>query len=336
MKNSFRVALVGCGAISGNHIKAILAAGQTLCALCDVDTSRTRATLEKYALGDLPCYTDYVALLQQEHPDAVHICTPHDLHAPMITEALKRGIHVLCEKPLCISIDELKALRQTVAESTAQLGICFQNRYEPTMLRLKELAKGGVRGGYATVVWKRDEAYYRSGAWRGTWKHEGGGVMINQAIHTLDILQWVCGFPTHVTAHISNDHLQNVIEVEDTATALFETAGGQKLHFFATTAASTDFPVQLNLRLASGEVVFATNNLLLTDAGKRADGSAGEAEELIGKSVWGTGHKRLIADFYAHLRAGTPFPIGLEEAEKVNRLVLAMYQSQGKRIEISM
>ena len=336
MKNSFRVALVGCGAISGNHIKAILAAGQTLCALCDVDLSRIQATLEKYALDSLPCYTDYVELLQREQPDAVHICTPHDLHVPMIIEALKHGIHVLCEKPLCISLDGLDALKKAVASSTAQLGVCFQNRYEPTMLRLKELAKDGVRGGYATVVWKRDEAYYRSGAWRGTWKHEGGGVMINQAIHTLDILQWVCGFPTHVTAHLSNDHLQDVIEVEDTATAMFEGADGQKLHFFATTAASTDFPVQLNLCLASGEVVSATNDMLLINTGKRSTGSTGEAEELIGKSVWGTGHKRLIADFYAHLRAGTPFPIGLEEAEKVNRLVLAMYQSQGKRIEIPM
>lgn len=332
MKNSFRVALVGCGAISGNHVKAILAAEQQLCALCDIDPSRTQTLLEKHALGDLPCYTNYTELLEQEKPDAVHICTPHYLHAPMIAEALKRGIHVLCEKPLCISLDEIKILREAVAKSTAQLGICFQNRYEPNMLRLKELAKGGVLGGCGYVVWNRDQAYYRSGEWRGTWDKEGGGVMINQAIHTLDILQWVCGMPTHVTAHVSNDHLKGVIEVEDTASALFETADGKTLHFFATTASKTDFPVRLEVRLASGEVVLATNQMLVVDQARQADH---QAETQIGKTVWGNGHKKLIADFYGHLSASTPFPIGIEEAEKSIRLIMAMYASNGNRIEIS-
>lgn len=330
-ERTFRVALVGCGAISGNHIHAILSAGQELCALCDIDPAQAQAAIEKNELKQLPVYTDYETMLECEHPDAVHICTPHNLHAPMSIAALKRDIHVLCEKPLCISMEQMTALRTAVKESRAQLGVCQQNRYEPNMLRLKELTERGIRGGCGFVVWKRDEAYYASGAWRGTWKEEGGGVMINQALHTLDILQWVCGMPTHVTAHIANDHLKDVIEVEDSAMARFETADGKILHFFATTAASTDFPVRLDIRLQSGEHVSATNQLLYIDQTREMNT---QNDVVLGKAEWGTGHKRLISDFYDCLATDRHFPLDESEGEKVIRLILAMYASNGNRIQI--
>ena len=327
----FRVALIGCGAISGNHVNAILSAGQTLCALCDVEIHRAKALAEKFDLQELPLYTDYKEMLDREHPDALHIATPHYLHAEMVTEALGRNIHVLCEKPIGISLDQLEAIKKAVSQSSAQLGICQQNRYEPMMLRLKELAKDGVKGGNGYVVWKRDAAYYRSGAWRGTWAEEGGGVMINQALHTLDILQWICGMPTHVTAHCANDSLKGVIEVEDTASARFETADGTVLHFYATNSAGTSFPVHLEIKLASGESVLATNKFLAY--GSKIETAPEEAPH-VGKAVWGSGHVRLIKDFYRCLAENQPFPIGIEEAEKVIRLILAMYRSQGERIEV--
>lgn len=331
MKKQFRVALVGCGAIAGNHITAIREAGQTLCALCDIDPAQAQIKIEKYSPGALPVYTDYIEMLEREKPDAVHICTPHYLHAEMCAAALERNIHVLCEKPLCISPEQLDSLRTAVNKSTAQLGICLQNRYNPNFLRLRELTQNGVQGGCGYVVWKRDEAYYRSGAWRGTWAEEGGGVMINQAIHTLDLLQWTCGMPTHVTAHVSNDHLRGVIEVEDTASARFETADGNTLHFFATTASNTDFPVRLEVRLKSGEVVLATNKLLVVDCLRQDEQNDGD---YVGKAVWGNGHQALIADFYNCLAESRPFPIGIAEGEKSVRLIFAMYASNGARVAI--
>ena len=330
-KTTFRVALVGCGAISGNHIKAILAAGQELCALCDIDPTHAQAVVQKYELGDLPIYTDYNMMLDTEKPDAVHICTPHYLHAPMSVAALERNIHVLCEKPLCISLEELKTLRAAVKKSHAQLGVCHQNRYEPNMIRLCELAREGVLGGCGYVVWNRDVAYYNSAAWRGTWEQEGGGVMINQALHTLDILQWVCGMPTQVTAHCFNDRLRGMIEVEDTATARFETADGKTLHFFATTSATVNFPVRLEIQLRSKEVILAGNNLLVSDSITERNE---KSEAVVGKSVWGNGHKALISDFYACIAENRPFPIDVSEGEKVIRLILAMYTSNGERIKI--
>ncbi len=326
-----RVAVIGCGSIASNHITSIQNAGQMLCALCDIDRSHAEAVAERYGLSGVPIYEDYLEMLSVQSPDAVHICTPHYLHAPMCVAALERNIHVLCEKPLCISMEQLATVRRAAENSSAYLGVCQQNRYEPNFLRLRELTQGGVVAGGGFVLWKRDENYYRSGAWRGTWEQEGGGVMINQALHTLDLLQWMCGMPEKVTSHISNDHLKGVIEVEDTAQALFECADGRRLSFYATTAAGADFPVSLWFKLASGENVTAEVDLLTVNA-QPLPASVRDAG--IGKTEWGGGHRRLIADFYDCIASGRPFPIDAKEGEKVVRLILGMYASNGEKIDV--
>jgi predicted dehydrogenase len=332
MKTAFRVAVIGCGAISGNHIKGILASDQILCALCDIDPAQSARVIEKYELKDVAVYTDYTELLEKEKPDAVHICTPHYLHTPMCIEALQRNIHVLCEKPLGISMQQLAEVQNAAKNSKAQLGVCQQNRYEPNILRAKELvAEEGFLSAYGDVVWMRNADYYNSADWRGTWKEEGGGVMINQALHTLDLLQWICGMPTHVIAHTANDHLQDVIEVEDMAVARFECADGTLINFYATTSASRSFPAHLRLCLKNKQVLHVETDLIVL-GGENLPRQ--EREEAVGKSVWGTGHKHLISDFYRCIREGEHFPIDAEEASKVIRLILSMYASNGKRIEI--
>ena len=114
MTTPYRVAVIGCGAISGNHIAAIMNAGQSICALCDILPERAQKMIEKHALKNVSVYTDYQTLLDTERPDAVHICTPHDLHAPMAIAALEKNRHVLCEKPLSLSVEQLHDLKQAV------------------------------------------------------------------------------------------------------------------------------------------------------------------------------------------------------------------------------
>ena len=332
MKAEFRVALIGCGSISGNHLGGILDAGQTVCALCDIVPEQATRAAEKFDLPQAKIYTDYVEMLDGEKPDIVHICTPHDLHAPMAIAALERGINVLCEKPLCISMEQLCALREAEKRSTAQLGVCHQNRWKPSMVALREMAQDGVLGAFGSVVWDRDEAYYRSGAWRGTWAHEGGGVMINQALHTLDILQWICGMPTHVTARTELWRLKDVIEVEDTATARFECDGGLPINFFATTAAGASLPISVQLKLADKRNVCSQNRFLLVN--DQPIDIPVKAKPLAGKEVWGTEHAELIGEFYRCLCENEHFPIDVEEGGKVIRLILSMYASNGERIEI--
>lgn len=332
IQKAFRVAVIGCGAISGNHIKGILSTEQTLCALCDIDPAQAARAMEKHGLENIPVYTDYKKMLDAEKPDIIHICTPHYLHAEMCVEALGRNIHVLCEKPLAISIEQLRSIEKAAEESKAQLGVCLQNRYEPNILRAKELADAeGVSAAFGDVVWLRDADYYASGSWRGSWAEEGGGVMINQALHTLDLLQWICGMPTHVLAHTANDHHQGQIEVEDLAAARFECENGTLINFYATTAAGKSFPAHIRLRLNNKQTVHAENDLLTLNGEilreKNREGS-------VGKSVWGNGHKILISDFYSCIAENKPFPIDAREGGKVIRLILSMYASNGKRIEI--
>lgn len=333
---TFRVAVIGCGAISGNHINGILSAGNVICALCDIVPEQAQDSASKYNLGGVPIYTDYVEMLEKEHPDSVHICTPHYLHAPMCVEALRRNINVLCEKPLSINMDQLHAVLEAEKASSARLGVCHQNRYEKNMIWIDDfIREHGIKSAVGLVSWERNEAYYRSGAWRGTILEEGGGVMINQALHTLDLLQMICGMPTHLTSHISNDYHKGYIEVEDTAVAHFELADGVRYHFYATNNATADLPVQLQFVTKDNKKVFATNNIITVDDQlvSVSDSTAAQNPNMVGKAVWGTGHAVLIADYYNCIREGKPFRIPGSEGAKVIQLILSMYNSHGNRIK---
>lgn len=330
MSKSYRVAVIGCGSISGNHIDALIKEGQTVVALCDILPENAQKRAEQFGLN-VPIYTDYLELLEKEKPDAVHICTPHDCHAKIAVAALDKNINVLCEKPLATTLEDYHRVVEAADRSRATFGLVLQNRWLPTMIRLREMAQNGILAGYGSVVWKRDADYYATGAWRGTKEHEGGGVMINQALHTLDILQWVCGMPAYVTARVENWHLQDTIEVEDTAVALFENADGVKTNFFATTAGGRDLPVHLEIQTKDRNTIEAGGRYLVDKTHYESDF---EAKEQVGKEVWGVGHLPLIHDYYGCLEAGKPFPIDAREGGKVLRLILGMYASNGKRIAI--
>ena len=331
MEKVLRVAVVGCGAIAPNHINGILSAGHKVCALCDIDPANAEALAGKFAL-DTEIYTDYIGMLESERPDSVHICTPHYLHAEMCIEALSRGINVLCEKPLCINREQIASVVAAADKSSATLGVCLQNRYEPKIKKLFELAGSEPKAALGVVSWKRDAAYYASGEWRGKTLTEGGGVMINQAIHTLDLLALLAGEAKCVTAHVSNDSLKGVIEVEDTASALFETNDGRRFNFFATNACGGSFPAQIHVVTKDGDKLYADTKLIMKNGVPvETDDVCGEQ---IGKAVWGRGHAILISDFYRCMLSGEKFPIDAREGSKVLRLIFSMYESNGEKTDI--
>ena len=240
-----RVGIIGLGAISPLHVRAILNRGQKITAICDVDSEKRQKVNAEFGLNAEE-YGDYNALLASGKVDVVHVCTPHYLHAEIICTALWANIHVLCEKPLAINFEQLNDIEKAVNNSSATLGVCFQNRYNASVLYLKDFFKGKeITAATANLVWQRDEKYYASGAWRGKKQYEGGGVMINQAIHSLDLLQWICGMPETVIAHCSNNSLQGVIDVEDTAYGLFSLKNGGNFIINATNSAASCFPIVL-------------------------------------------------------------------------------------------
>ena len=151
---TYRVAIIGCGSISANHASALVDAGQHICALCDINVENAEKLKARFSLDDAVIYKDYKQMIETEHPDCVHICTPHYLHAPMIVYALSRDINVLSEKPLCISMEQLEQIRAAARISKAQLGVCQQNRYEGAMLKLKEMADTeGVKAAFGRCMY---------------------------------------------------------------------------------------------------------------------------------------------------------------------------------------
>ncbi len=325
------VAIIGLGSISPLHIDAILSSGHNISAICDIDMERCERVLKKYGINAAK-YSDYRELLDREELDAVHICTPHHLHAEMVCYALSKNVNTLCEKPLAISREQLRDIKAAVYASSAQLGVVFQNRYNATSRYIKQLLDGKpVTAAYANVAWCRGADYYASDAWRGTRAQEGGGVMINQAIHTLDLLAWTCGMPKSVIAHTSNNLLRGVIEVEDTAFGLFSLENGGNFIINATNAAKYTFPITVSLHAGNDTVELTGERLTV-------NGEPVELNDTLtagGKGEWGTGHQTLIADFYRCILSGERFPIGYDEGCKAVKLVLAMYESGGDVIDMA-
>ena len=325
-----RVGIIGLGAISPLHIRAILKYGQKITAICDVDSEKRQKVNAEFGLNAEE-YGDYNALLASGKVDVVHVCTPHYLHAEIICAALGANIHVLCEKPLAINYEQLNDIEKAVKNSSATLGVCFQNRYNASVLYLKEFFKGKeITAATANLVWQRDEKYYASGAWRGKKQYEGGGVMINQAIHSLDLLQWFCGMPETVIAHCSNNSLQGVIDVEDTAYGLFSLKNGGNFVINATNAAKNCFTIISMFHAGDDTVELSGDNLIVN--GKFVTKSDGTP--IFGKEEWGVGHNNLIREFYNCLEKGEKFPIDFYEGSKTVKLILKMYESNGKKINI--
>ena len=325
-----RVGIIGLGAISPLHIRAILKYGQKITAICDVDSEKRQKVNAEFGLNAEE-YGDYNALLASGKVDVVHVCTPHYLHAEIICAALGANIHVLCEKPLAINFEQLNDIEKAVKNSSATLGVCFQNRYNASVLYLKEFFKDKeIIAATANLVWNRGKDYYSSAKWRGKKQYEGGGVMINQAIHTLDLLQWFCGMPESVIAHCSNNSLKNVIDVEDTAFGRFTLKNGGNFIINATNSAASCFPIVLMFQSKTDAVELSGDNLIVN--GKFVTKSDGTP--IFGKEEWGVGHDKLIKEFYNCLENGKKFPIDFYEASKTVKLILKMYQSNGEKVNI--
>lgn len=325
-----RVGIIGIGAIAPLHIRALLNCGEDIVALCDIDTNRCEQAKIEFGL-DAAVYSDFESMLDTERLDVVHVCTPHYLHARMICASLDRGINVLSEKPLAISEEQLSQIEDAVKSSSAQLGICFQNRYNDSVLYIKEYFKDRpITSAYANLTWCRDEQYYSTGAWRGTKAYEGGGVMINQAIHALDILQWFCGMPKTVLAHVSNNSLKNTIEVEDTAFGIFSLENGGNFVVHATNAAKYSFPVYMSFNSGTDVIELSADNLIVNGQFITKENGA----PIFGKTEWGSGHAILIKEYYRCLHQNEKFPVDFYQAKNAVKLILKMYASNGNNISI--
>ena len=326
-----KAVIVGCGNIGAVHAESIRRLeGVSLCAAADIRPERAASYAEKYGCR---AYASLEEMLEKERPDVLHICTPHYLHVPMTAYALQRGIHVFCEKPPVISEEQLDALTRAAAEGPGRAGFCFQNRYNPGVLFIRELLASGrlgkIKGARGIVTWNRGEAYYTQSGWRGRLETEGGGALINQSIHTMDLLGVFLGKPVSVEAQTANHHLPGVIEVEDMMEAYIRYADAAAC-FYATTAYTEDAPPLIELSCEKGIVRMEDPEVTVIWPDGRREHPETVRKQALGKSYWGSGHLDCIADFYRCLRTGERFAQDLDGVRDTIRLMLAAYRSAAK------
>ncbi len=331
-----KVAIVGCGGIAQVHARALSALeGAELCAFVDCKPERAEQMAAQYGKGRAKTYGSLGEMLAAEHPQVVHICTPHALHVPMAMEVLEGGGSVFMEKPPAISTEQFAQLEQTLAGSCGKLGVCFQNRYNSSTRKVDELLREGrlgeIRGGRAFVTWNRNAAYYQNSDWRGNWETEGGGALINQSIHALDLLLRWLGEPEVVEASMKNHHLQGVSEVEDTVEAFLGFSHGMRACFYATTAYVADSPVLIELVCEKGSIRLEGETVTVVYAQGGEAVFRLKAGEATGKSYWGSGHAACIGDFYRSLEEKTPYANDLASVSATLRVMMRMYQSAGMR-----
>ena len=243
-EKKLKVGIIGVGTIGSAHAAAIYLGeipNMRLVALCDISSEKIASLKEKY--GDVPAFTSHTELINSGLCDAVIISTPHYFHPPIAIDAFRAGLNVLTEKPAGVDCASVKQMIAAARDSGKAFGVMFNQRSNKLFSKAQELVASGELGELKRAVWiitnwYRKQAYYDSGDWRATWSGEGGGVLINQAPHNLDLWQWICGMPSAIRAecYVSKFH---DIEVEDDATLFAEYENGATAVFITSTG---DYP----------------------------------------------------------------------------------------------
>lgn len=344
LKGTIRVGIVGCGGIAQVHAGCLdRLEGTELVAAADIRLERAEELTKSHGGR---AYASLEEMLKEENIQVLHICTPHYLHVPMAVSALEQGYQVFMEKPPVMTYEEYDSLKKAAFQSEGQLGLCFQNRYNPGSRQAKELflrnIPGKVIGGRAIVSWSRGKEYYTESGWRGSLKTEGGGALINQAVHSLDLLTLFLGKPLTADAVMANHHLKGIIEVEDMMEAYIRYEEEVTGCFYATTAYCTNMPPIIELHCENMDIrIEEMRAACYTKEGREIESDALPAvltskRDAMGKSYWGAGHLDCITDFYRALSVGEAVPLGLEEVKDSVELMLAVYESARTGKEIAL
>ena len=323
-----RSAIVGCGGIAQVHARALSEMPEAeLIAFADVIPERAETMAGKYGGR---AYSSLDELLGHEKIDVLHICTPHYLHTPMAQAAAERGINVFTEKPPVIDRQQWTEFKQL--GDKVRVGICFQNRYNGSTRALKDLLSTGepgkVLGSRGFVTWRRDAPYYTESGWRGPLSTEGGGALINQAIHTLDLMAYFLGPGQVLGASLSNRHLKGIIEVEDTLEAALDFGDARGL-FYAATAYSLDAPIIFELACENATLRLEGERFtrIWRDGRMEQEDYTAPDPTVPGKSYWGSSHRRCIEDFYRCVVSGERFPNDIPGVSDTIELMLSVYEA---------
>jgi predicted dehydrogenase len=333
--------ILGGGNISHTHTRAALEIdGVKVAAVCGQNAEKTGRLAEAAGAA---AYQELDAFLGHRPMDAVLIGSPSGLHAQHGIAAADKGLHVLVEKPIDITAERADALIAACDNARVKLGVFLQDRTAPDIRKLKRVIDSGELGKpilvSASVRWYRPPEYYRNSRWRGTWALDGGGALMNQGIHTVDLLQWLFGDVSTVSARALT--ALHEIEVEDTVVATLGFSSGAIGNLEAATSAYPGFSRRIEMTWSEGTVVLENDrirsaNLHKPIAGFGGEDSNAEDERAASPVVTDTrGHREIIEDFIrAIVSNGTPLCDG-RDARRSVQLVNAIYDSSRKGIVVS-
>jgi predicted dehydrogenase len=363
MTQKVRLGIIGLGAQGSMYAKFItdgLVPNMEIGAIADTDPGKAELVASQYP--GVSFYTDYLELLESGDVDAVVTCVPHYLHPKMGMDALERGVHALVEKPAGVytkQVNELNAFAASHPELS--FGIMFNQRNNPLYVRLKEIVDNGeigniLRSNWIITNWWRPQGYYDQSAWRATWGGEGGGVLVNQAPHQLDLWQWICGVPKSVYAKVAYGYRRN-IAVEDEVTALVDYGNGATGVFITATHEMTGTD-RFEIVGDQGKIVVENSKTATVTRLKKPERELSESMDMsdvmklfMGQlntedyytqetiefdSVWGAQHAGVLENFAANVLDGTPLLAPGSDGIKGVRLANAIHLSSWRGAEVSL
>jgi len=351
-----KLAVIGCGRIADNHLRAVLANYRDIevVALCDV--IKNKALMEKLGYRievnekDIPVnlgeiihpekinmYSDYKEMLQKEDIDICVICTESGYHAEIAIYCLNHNKHIIVEKPMAMSIKDADEMIKTAKENNLKLAVCHQNRFNKTIQKLRQAVDGGKFGrifaGTARILWNRNKAYYDKGNWRGTWKLDGG-CLLNQCTHNIDLLQWMMGSEIDSVYGQIGNYLHSYIQAEDYGSIIIRFDNGAIGNIEGTVNV---YPKNLEETLTilgeKGTAVIgglALNKILVWDFEDKKDSLEQVKKECDSEdgNIYGGGHVPLYQDFIEAIRDNREPLISGEEGKKSLSIILMAYKSQ--------
>lgn len=268
MMEQVKLGIIGIGNMGSGHAKSLLEAKLPELTITAVaDRQESRRTWAKETLPEsVAIFEEGTDLIDSGVCDAVLIAVPHYQHPELTIYALDHGLHVLCEKPAGVYTKQVREMNEAAKKSDRVFAMMFNQRTNCIYRKMHELVTGGELGAIKRVNWivtdwYRTQSYYDSGSWRATWDGEGGGVLLNQCPHNMDLLQWICGMPSKVRAFCHNGKWHD-IEVEDDVTAYMEYPNGAT-GVFVTTTADAPGTNRFEVTLEMGKLVCEDNKLIL-------------------------------------------------------------------------
>lgn len=334
-----KYALIGCGRISTNHIKAAVNNKLDIAAVCDILPEAMETLLAKHGLEkdtSIARYTDYIKMLEEVKPTLVSIATESGIHAEIALACIDRGIHVIIEKPMAMSIADADEIIRRSQAKGVKVCACHQNRFNVAVQKTRQALESGRFGrlshGSIHVRWNRDRNYYDQAPWRGTWAQDGGCLM-NQCIHGIDLLRWMFGDEVDEVYGTTRRQFHDYLEAEDVGVAVVKFKNGAVATIEGTTNV---YPKNLEETLylfgENGTVKIggtSTNNIDVWDFADETEADAVNKDlKEVTSNVYGNGHTSLFADMINAIEYDRKPYVDAYAGRNALEMVLAIYKSQ--------